>query len=314
MIYTVTLNPSIDYIVHLKEVNLGELNRMDSDIKLPGGKGINVSRVLNQLNYTTTTLGFLGGFTGNFIHDWLKKERVATDFIQIKNDTRINIKLKSTSETEVNGLGPVISNEEAHALLEQLKKLTPQDVIILSGSKPPSLPNDYYHQMIQLIKQSGAEFVIDTTGADLMDALPFHPILVKPNHHELADLFNVQFTSIEDMLPYGQRLLELGAQYALISMAGDGALFFTPEGIYTSNVPKGSVKNSVGAGDSMIAGFIGTLVATADPLKAFQMGVATGSATAFSDDLATKEKVFTLVSEVHVTRKQYKSDISEELS
>lgn len=304
MIYTVTLNPSIDYIVHLKDIHLGELNRMDSDLKLPGGKGINVSRVLNQLGHDTTTLGFLGGFTGDFIHQWLKDEGITTDFVEIKDDTRINIKLKSLSETEVNGLGPVILADEAAALLEQLKQLTKDDVIVLSGSKSPSLPEDYYQQMIQLIQQSKAQFVIDTTGSDLMDALQYRPLLVKPNHHELAELFQVEFSSVEEMLPYGQKLLDLGAQYALISMAGDGALFFTPDGIYTSTIPKGTVKNSVGAGDSMIAGFVGTLVATEDPLKAFQMGVATGSATAFSDDLATKEKVLSLLPEVKLTKKE----------
>ena len=302
MIYTVTLNPSIDYIVHLEKIELGELNRMDSDLKLPGGKGINVSRVLHQLEHDTTTLGFIGGFTGHFISDWLVKEGVKTNFISIQDDTRINIKLKAISETEVNGLGPTITSKEASALLTQLDQLTSDDVVILSGSKPPSLPDDYYHKMIELITKSGAEFVIDTTGTDLMSALPYHPLLVKPNHHELAELFNVTFSSVEEMLPFGKKLIELGAQYALISMAGDGALFFTPDVIYTSTVPKGTVKNSVGAGDSMIAGFIGTYVATNDPIKAFQMGVATGSATAFSDDLATKENILALVNDVKITQ------------
>lgn len=300
MIYTVTLNPSIDYIVHLKNIQLGELNRMDSDLKLPGGKGINVSRVLKQLDYPSTTLGFLGGFTGNFISEWLNKEGVMTDFTNVNDDTRINIKLKSVSETEVNGLGPAITISEAEELLTKLQALTSDDVVILSGSKPPSLPHYYYQTMIDLITKSGAEFVIDTTGSDLMDALKHRPLLVKPNHHELADLFDVSFDSIEAMLPYGQKLLDMGAKHALISMAGDGALFFTGDHIYTSNVPVGTVKNSVGAGDSMIAGFIGTYQATKDPLLAFQMGVATGSATAFSDDLATKEAILALVDDVHV--------------
>lgn len=302
MIYTVTLNPSIDYIVQLKSVALGELNRMDSDLKLPGGKGINVSRVLNQLGQPTTTLGLIGGFTGQFIEDWLKNEGIQTDFISVKEDTRINIKLKAGAETEINGLGPTVTTEEAAQLLAQLTHLTSKDVVILSGSKPPSMPKDYYMQMIQLIKQSGAAFVIDTTGDDLMQALSAGPLLVKPNHHELADLFQVTFHSIDEMIPYGKELLKRGAKHALISMAGDGALFFHGEEVYTSTVPTGNVKNSVGAGDSMIAGFTATYATTNDSLKAFQMGVATGSATAFSDDLATKDQIMKLVNEVNITK------------
>ncbi|MGY3779445.1 1-phosphofructokinase [Isobaculum melis] len=302
MIYTVTLNPSIDYIVQLKSVALGEINRMDSDLKLPGGKGINVSRVLNQLGQKTTTLGLIGGFTGHFIEEWLIKEGIQTDFIPVKEDTRINIKLKAGVETEINGLGPAVTSEEAEQLLAQLTHLTSEDVVILSGSKPPSLPQDYYMQMIQFIKQSGAEFVIDTTGDDLMQALSAEPLLVKPNHHELADLFQVTFQSIDEMIPYGKELLKRGAKHALISMAGDGALFFHGEDVYTSTVPTGTVKNSVGAGDSMIAGFTATYTTTKNSLKAFQMGVATGSATAFSDDLATKNQIMQLVDEVEITK------------
>ncbi|MGB7366704.1 1-phosphofructokinase [Carnobacterium jeotgali] len=301
MIYTVTLNPSIDYIVHVSAVQLGALNRMDRDIKLPGGKGINVSRVLNHIGQPSTALGFLGGFTGNFISDWLEKEGVHTQFVSIKGDTRINVKLKSDTETELNAQGPLIGNAEVEQLMQQIDLLTAQDIVILSGNKPPSLPEDFYQNLIAKVISKQANFVIDTTGTELMNALVHKPLLVKPNHHELADLFGTTFESVEDAIPYGKKLVALGAKHALVSMAGDGALFFTGEKVYQATVPKGIVKNSVGAGDSMIAGFIGALVDTKDPLIAFKKSVATGSATAFSDDLATRSEIDALLEEVILT-------------
>ena len=301
MIYTVTLNPSIDYIVEVPNFKMGELNRMARDIKLPGGKGINVSRVLHQLEQPTTALGFLGGFTGDFITNWLSQEEVITQFTPVQDDTRINVKLKSDQETEINANGPVITEKEAHELLSQFDQLTSNDLVVISGNQPASLPKDFYQQIISRIVATGARFVMDTTGQALLDALSFHPLLVKPNHHELADLFHVTFNSVDEMIPYGKELIKMGASYALISMAGDGALFFTEDKVYQSTVPQGKVKNSVGAGDSMVAGFIGTLIQTNDPLTAFQTSVATGSATAFSDDLAKKKEIDRLLSQVHVT-------------
>lgn len=301
MIYTVTLNPSIDYIVHVPSVQLGALNRMNKDIKLPGGKGINVSRVLNHIGQPSTALGFLGGFTGNFISDWLEKEGVHTQFVSIEGDTRINVKLKSDTETELNAQGPVITNSEVAQLMKQIDSLAAHDIIILSGNKPPSLPEDFYQNLIAKVISKQADFVIDTAGSELLNALVHKPLLVKPNHHELADLFGATFESVEDIILYGKKLITLGAQHALVSMAGDGALFFTGEKVYQATVPKGIVKNSVGSGDSMIAGFIGALVDTKDPLKAFKKSVATGSATAFSDDLATQAEINALLKEVTIT-------------
>lgn len=302
MIYTVTLNPSIDYIVQLPTVQLGELNRMTGDIKLPGGKGINVSRVLNNIGQESTALGFIGGFTGRFIMDWLKKEAVGTDFVEIEQDTRINVKVKADIETEINAAGPSVSKKESEQLLHQMDALTADDIVVLSGNKPPTLPEDFYQQMVKKISAVGADFVIDTTGKELMNAISSRPLLVKPNHHELADLFETTFDSVEDIIPYGKKLIDLGAKYAVISMAGDGALFFTESAAYQATVPKGKVKNSVGAGDSMIAGFIGALVSTNDSLEAFKRSVATGSATAFSDDLATKEAIDALVEQVEIKK------------
>ncbi|MEK4189811.1 MULTISPECIES: 1-phosphofructokinase [Paenibacillus] len=289
MIYTVTLNPSIDYIVEVEDLRLGDLNRMKRDLKLPGGKGINVSRVLKQLGVQNKAMGFLGGFTGRYIEDWLHEESISSDFVFVSDDTRINIKLKHGEETEINGVGPAILVPEADALLQKLAALNAEDVVILSGSVPPSLGADFYDKLISVCKQSGAEFVIDTTGAALQKALAYQPLLVKPNHHELAELFGVTIDTREEIITYGRKLLDAGAKHVLVSMAGEGALFITEQGVYHANAPKGKVKNSVGAGDSMIAGFVGTLSLTGDLLEAFRAGVASGSATAFSDDLADRE-------------------------
>ena len=212
MIYTITLNPSIDYIVEVDDLKLGGLNRMNRDLKLPGGKGINVSRVLNQLGAGNTAIGFLGGFTGRFINDKLQEDQIQTDFVTIADDTRINIKLKHGDETEINGLGPAI-REEAAQLLHKLSSLQKGDIVVLSGSIPPSLGTDFYDRLIQVCKQTGAEFVIDTTGPALMEALVHKPLLVKPNHHELAELFGVTIETREELVLYGRKLLEAGAKH-----------------------------------------------------------------------------------------------------
>lgn len=302
MIYTVTLNPSIDFIVKVDGLKLGDLNRMKEDFKLPGGKGINVSRILKRMDTESTALGFLGGFTGNFISEWLKEEQINTAFTNVQSDTRINIKLKSDTETEINGLGPVLSEKEIEDLKQVMNNVKKGDIVVLSGSTPASLRNGFYQELIEIIRGKEAEFVIDTTGDDLKDALAKRPLLIKPNNHELAELYHTEFKSIEDILPYGKKLLEEGAQNVLISMAGDGALLFTKDGAYQSNVLVRPLKNSVGAGDSMIAGFIGSYSKDQDPVEAFKWGVACGSATAFSDDLATKALIDELIPEVEIIK------------
>lgn len=238
MIYTVTLNPSIDYIVEVEDLRLGGLNRMKRDLKLPGGKGINVSRVLNQLEVQNKAIGFLGGFTGRYIEEWLRKESISSDFVFVSDDTRINIKLKHGEETEINGAGPVIRDTEAEALLQKMAVLNAGDVVILSGSVPPSLGADFYDKLISVCKQRGAEFVIDTTGSALKKALPYQPLLVKPNHHELAELFGVTIQTKEEIITYGRKLLEAGAKHVLVSMAGEGALFITEQGYTTPMLQK----------------------------------------------------------------------------
>lgn len=302
MIYTVTVNPSIDYIVQLKELTLGEVNRMDYDNKLPGGKGINVSRILKELGQDSVALGFLGGFTGEFVKNELEKTGIKTDFTMIKDDTRINVKIKAQQETEINGRGPVVSESELTQFTVQFDKLSAGDVVIFAGSLLPCLDQNFYFDLIKQIRARGAEFVIDTTGESLLKTLPQNPLVVKPNNHELAELFETTFTGIDDIVEHGKKLLELGAQHVLISMAGDGGLLITKDAVYRSLAPKGTVVNSVGAGDSMIAGFTGTLASTGDVVEAFRYGLACGSATAFSEDLATREKIDEILPQIKITK------------
>ncbi|MBA3927863.1 1-phosphofructokinase [Listeria rustica] len=301
MIYTVTLNPSIDYIVEVDDLALGHLNRMKTSIKLPGGKGVNVSRILNQLRVDNCALGFLGGFTGNFIQQWLENEGSTNRFTHIADDTRINVKLKHGEETEINGTGPTISSAEVVAFFQQFDAMKKGDIVVLSGSIPPSLGSDFYNRIIAKCEAKEIEFMIDTTGTSLLDTLSRGPFLIKPNHHELAELFGVELNGIEDIVIYGKKCLELGAKHVIVSLAGDGALLFVEDKVYQSNTPIGQVKNSVGAGDSMIGGFIGTYTETRDVLKAFQVAVATGSATAFSTDLATNDAIQKLIPEVKIS-------------
>lgn len=288
MIYTVTINPSIDYIVQLPELHLGLVNRMAYDNKLPGGKGINVSRILRELGHDSVAWGFMGGFTGRFITDALEKDGLKTDFTPVAADTRINVKIKAEEETEINGKGPAVTPAEIATFKEKFAHLTADDVVIFAGSLVPNLDDDFYFELIKIIQEKGAQFVIDTTGESLRKALQEQPLVVKPNNHELAELFGVEFSGIDDIIKYAQKLREMGAQYVMISMAGDGGLLVTADGVYRSLAPQGTVVNSVGAGDSMLAGFTGTYADTHDPVEAFRYGLASGSATAFSEDLATR--------------------------
>lgn len=287
MIYTVTLNPSIDFIVRIDQLNLGSVNRMVSDDKFAGGKGINVSRVLQRLGVGNTATGFLGGFTGHFIEDSLKNEGIETAFVKVDQDTRINVKIKSQEETEINGQGPMISQEQLEALKAKLSQLTSDDTVVFAGSAPANLGNAVYKELIPLVRKSGAQVVCDFEGQPLLDALANNPLLVKPNNHELEAIFGVPLNSLNDVETYACRILEMGAQHVLISMAGDGALLVTEEATYFAKPIKGQVKNSVGAGDSMVAGFTGEFMKSQNPIEALKWGVACGTATAFSDDLAT---------------------------
>lgn len=289
MIYTVTLNPSIDFIVRLDHLELGSINRMTSDDKFAGGKGINVSRILQRLDVDNTATGFIGGFTGRFVEDGLTAEGIKTNFVQVSEDTRINVKIKAGEETEINGAGPKISDEKLEELKAILAGLSSEDTVVFAGSAPSSLGNQVYNTLIPIAKKAGAEVVCDFEGQTLLDSLNYQPLLVKPNNHELADIFGVELNGLEDIEKYAREILAKGAKNVIISMAGDGALLVTPEAAYFAKPIKGTVKNSVGAGDSMVAGFTGEYVKSGDPIEALKWGVACGTATTFSDDLATAE-------------------------
>ncbi|MFZ7333740.1 1-phosphofructokinase [Streptococcus pluranimalium] len=303
MIYTVTLNPSIDYIVRLDTVEVGQVNRMESDDKYAGGKGINVSRMLKRLAIDNTATGFIGGFTGRFITEELEKEGISTAFVPVSQDTRINVKIKADQETEINGAGPIISEQELKDLKSQLAHLTADDVVVFAGSAPSNLGNQVYKELLPIAKEAGAAIVCDFEGQTLLDSLGYQPLLVKPNNHELEAIFDVTLKTLDDIETYARKILEMGAQNALISMAGDGALLVTENAAYFAKPIKGQVKNSVGAGDSMVAGFTGELVKSGDALEALKWGVACGTATTFSDDLATIDFIKETYEKVEVEKR-----------
>ena len=293
MIYTVTFNPSLDYIVSVDDFKLGRTNRTDSEYLLPGGKGINVSTVLRNLGIENTALGFVAGFTGTEVVKRLEELGVTNGFIQIEEGfTRINLKLKSIDGTEINGQGPVIGEEKVQMLMEQLCRLGEGDVLFLSGSIPSSMPDDAYQKIMQLLDGKGVRIVVDATKDLLMNVLPYHPFLIKPNNYELGEIFGVELMTRESVVPYGKKLQEMGAQNVLISMAGEGAVLIAADGsVFDAPAPKGTLVNGVGAGDSMVAGFMAGWMQKQDYQHAFHMGIAAGSASAFSKNLATKEEI-----------------------
>lgn len=293
MIYTVTFNPSLDYIVSVEDFKLGLTNRTSSELLLPGGKGINVSTVLMNLGIESTALGFIAGFTGDEVVRRLEQMGVKNGFIRIPDGfTRINLKLKSIDGTEINGQGPEISEEKVEQLMEQLDELREGDVLFLSGSIPASMPSDAYQKIMERLKDKAVQIVVDATQDLLMNVLPYHPFLIKPNNHELGDIFEVQLNTREEVIPYGKKLQEMGAQNVLISMAGEGAVLVAADGrIFDAPAPKGVLVNGVGAGDSMVAGFMAGWMEKKDYEYAFHMGVSAGSASAFSENLATKEEI-----------------------
>jgi 1-phosphofructokinase len=308
MIYTLTLNPSVDYIVQLEDVKIGELNRSENEAKLPGGKGINVSRVLKGMGVTSKALGFIGGFTGNYVENYLRNEKIETDFIRVKDDTRINIKLKTEKETEINAKGPVISEKDFQDLKEKIKLLTDKDLLVLAGSIPATMPKTTYEELVKICSENGTEFVVDAEGDLLKKVLPYKPFLIKPNHHELGELFDTEIASSEKAIEYGKKLVDMGAQNVIVSLAEKGAVFINKEVALVADVPKGEVKSSVGAGDSMVAGFLAKYEETKDVNVAFRYSVASGSATAFSIGLCTSDKVETLLP--HVSVKQIRGELS----
>lgn len=293
MIYTVTFNPSLDYIVSVEDFKLGMTNRTNSEQMLPGGKGINVSTVLGNLGIENTALGFIAGFTGEEIARRVEAMGVKSDFITIDEGiSRINLKLRSIDGTEINGCGPKISGEAAERLMKKLEVLGEGDILVLAGSIPGSMPDDTYRRIMERLEGKGIMIVVDATKDLLVNVLEYHPFLVKPNNHELGEIFHVELRDRASVVPYARKLQEMGALNVLVSMAGEGAVLAAQDGsIYEAPAPKGRLVNGVGAGDSMVAGFVAGWMEKKEYRHAFNMGISAGSASAFSEFLATREEV-----------------------
>ena len=293
MIYTVTFNPSLDYIVDVENFHLGMTNRTCSEQMMAGGKGINVSIVLQNLGIENTALGFIAGFTGEEIRRQVSQIGICAQFISIPEGiSRINLKLRSIDGTEINGMGPTIGKAQLDALYEKLDTLTDQDTLVLAGSIPASMPSSIYSDIMERLQEKGVTFVVDATKQLLLNVLRYKPFLIKPNNHELGELFGVTLSTREDVVPYARKLQAQGARNVLISMAGQGAVLVAEDGsVHLTPAPKGTLVNAVGAGDSMVAGFLAGWQEQHDYGHAFRMGVAAGSASAFSRYLATREEV-----------------------
>ena len=299
MIYTVTFNPSLDYVIQVDKLVPGEINRTTHEAVYPGGKGNNVSVILSNLGHSSKALGFTAGFTGEALENMLKEFGCDTAFIRLpEGSTRINVKINAGEETEINGQGPVITEEAQQALFEQLDALKKEDILVLAGSIPNTLPEDIYERILERLSGKEIRFVVDATKDLLLKVMKYHPFLIKPNNHELGEMFNVELKRKEDIIIHAKKLQALGAQHVLVSMAGDGAILVTKDGkVYETMPPKGKVVNSVGAGDSMVAGFITGYLNTKDMEKAFRLGVAAGSASAFCSWLATRDEIVALLGE-----------------
>ena len=284
----------------MDEFNLGHVNRSNNEFVYAGGKGINVSIVLNNLEVKSKALGFIAGFTGDEIERRVREFGCDTDFIKLKEGmSRINVKIKADVESEINGGGPEISAEALEELYGKLDTLKSGDILVLAGSIPKTMPTDVYERIMERLQEKGVKFIVDTTGESLLKVLKYNPFLIKPNHHELGELFGVKLNNKEEVIGYAKKLKDMGAQNVIISMAGDGAVLINSNGdVTTNNVPKGVVKNSVGAGDSMVAGFIAGYLNSGKIEEGFKLGVATGSASAFSEGLATKDYVYELLEQV----------------
>lgn len=293
MIYTVTFNPSLDYIVSVEDFKLGITNRTSSELMLPGGKGINVSTVLGNLGIENTALGFAAGFTGEEIIRQVEHMGIRSDFIMVPDGiSRINLKLKSIDGTEINGCGPEISEAAVAELMEKLEVLGEEDVLVLAGSIPSSMPDDIYRRILKRLQGRGVTAVVDATKDLLLNVLEYRPFLVKPNNHELGEIFQVELWDRKSVVSYARKLQEMGAQNVMVSMAGEGAVLAAQDGtVYETPAPEGTLVNGVGAGDSMVAGFLAGWMEKQDFRHAFYMGVSAGSASAFSERLATREEI-----------------------
>lgn len=296
MIYTVTFNPSLDYILDLPELDMNQVNRTSGERILPGGKGINVSIVLHNLGVDNKAICFTSGFTGDALKTLLQQRDMNADFIDLEEGlTRINVKLRSGGETEINGQGPEIKSENIAELYEKLGYLDEEDYLVLAGSLPDTMPSTTYMDIMQMLQYNNSRIIVDATGELLLNVLPYKPFLIKPNNHELGKIFDVEITTKEDAIKYARLLMDRGAGNVLVSMSSEGAVLVTEDGrVFEADAPQGEVKNSVGAGDAMLAGFLAGYTECEDFERAFKMGICAGSASAFSEEMATREEVMEL--------------------
>ena len=301
MIYTVTFNPSIDYVMFVDDFKIDGLNRAQDTNKFAGGKGINVSRVLKTLEVDSTALGFAGGFPGDFIAQTLKDSDIHTDFVQVDEDTRINVKLKTGQETEVNAQGPNVTDAQFQSLLNQIKETTDKDTVIVAGSVPKSIPSDAYAQIAKITQQTGAQLVVDAEKDLVETVLEYQPLFIKPNKEELEVMFNASVKSDEDVIKYAKQILDNGAQSVIVSLGGDGAIYVDRQQSIKAVNPKGKVINTVGSGDSTVAGMVAGLATGLSVKDAFKQAVASGTATAFDADLATKDAIENIKSQVTIS-------------
>ena len=302
MIYTVTLNPALDYFMNYEELALGEVNRTGKTQISAGGKGIMESRMLSLVGAKSKALGFLGGFSGQYIKDFLNENQIDSDFTEIEDLTRINVKLKSQeNETSLDAAGPKLQESEINHFLEKFDHLKEDDIVVFAGTIPKSPGEDFYERLIAKVQKQKATFVMDVDGQKLLDSLPAHPLLIKPNREELEAIFETSFKNNEQIIPYGQKLLEMGAQNVIVSMAGDGALLFTNEKVYFAQGIKGELKNSIGAGDSTVAGFLAEYSQSKDPLLAFRQAIACGTSKAFSDDMPSRAFLEEIYKKVNIS-------------
>ena len=301
MIYTVTFNPSIDYVMFVDDFKIDGLNRAQDTNKFAGGKGINVSRVLKTLGVDSTALGFAGGFPGDFIAQTLKDSDIHTDFVQVDEDTRINVKLKTGQETEVNAQGPNVTDAQFQSLLNQIRETTDNDTVIVAGSVPKSIPSDAYAQIAKITRQTGAQLVVDAEKDLVETVLEYQPLFIKPNKDELEVMFNTSVKNDEDVIKYAKQILEKGAQSVIVSLGGDGAIYVDHQQSIKAVNPKGEVINTVGSGDSTVAGMVAGLATGLSVQDAFKQAVASGTATAFDADLATKDAIENIKSQVTIS-------------
>lgn len=293
MIYTVTFNPALDYLMYVDELQSNDINRTVGEQLFYGGKGINVSVILSRLGIENKALGFLAGFSGHQLEEMLDADSIDNDFVYLKKGyTRINVKIKSSKEIDINANGPEIDSDDINALFQKLEDLQKGDCLVLAGSIPNTLPNNIYEKILDRLKDKGIDFVVDATGDLLKNVLKYKPLMVKPNHHELGEIFGVEINTLDDIKIYGKKLQEMGAKNVLVSRGKNGAALLDENGeLHTTQNVEGKIVSSVGCGDSMVAGFLAGYYKSGDYSYALKLGSACGNATAFSPNLATKEEI-----------------------